>query len=135
MASIRKKCGKYYLVESQRDGERVRQKVLAYLGRYPSIDEAVAGFQSDLNSEKKNKEDLQKVFYRVLGETGKYKDRKLRVSIGASLLRGEFVPAKERWKDCKTLSRRTEIALRISIRKITSMEKTLTTLQAIRSKQ
>jgi hypothetical protein len=38
MAFIRKKCGYYYLVQSVRDGDAVRQITLAYLGKSPKID-------------------------------------------------------------------------------------------------
>ena len=34
----------YQLVESRREGTRVRQHVIAYLGLYPSIGEAIAGY-------------------------------------------------------------------------------------------
>jgi len=32
----------YYLVETYREGGRVRQRALAYLGEYPKVEEAVA---------------------------------------------------------------------------------------------
>jgi hypothetical protein len=38
MAFIRKKGDYYYLVQSVRDGEAVRQITLAYLGKEPKID-------------------------------------------------------------------------------------------------
>jgi hypothetical protein len=38
----------YYLVESYRDNGRVRQKTLAYLGKYPSVEDALALLPQDI---------------------------------------------------------------------------------------
>lgn len=38
----------YYLVENYREGGKVRQRTLAYLGKYPSVEEALAGLQNEI---------------------------------------------------------------------------------------
>jgi hypothetical protein len=38
----------YYLVENYREGRKVRQHTLAYLGKYPSVGEALAGLQNEI---------------------------------------------------------------------------------------
>jgi len=52
MAFVRaKKQGErvyHYLVTSERIGHRVRQKTVAYLGRYPSLDAALSGLASEI---------------------------------------------------------------------------------------
>ena len=38
----------YYLVESYRDAGKVRQRTLAYLGRYPTVKEALTGLPAEI---------------------------------------------------------------------------------------
>ena len=38
----------YYLVESYRDGGKMRQRTVAYLDEYPSVHEALAGLPEDI---------------------------------------------------------------------------------------
>lgn len=49
MAFVRKKtsrgCVTYSVVESYRDGGKVRQRVLAYLGKHPTIEAKIAQFE------------------------------------------------------------------------------------------
>jgi len=54
MAFIREKQGKtgrryFYLVESARKGGKVRQKVVAYLGQYSTVEAALAGLPRDVD--------------------------------------------------------------------------------------
>ena len=44
----------YYLVESYRENGCVRQRTLAYLGEYPSVEAALAGLPQDIEAEKRN---------------------------------------------------------------------------------
>jgi len=52
MAFVRRKNingkDKYYLVESRREGDKVRQKVLAYLGEYDTVDGAITGLKNEI---------------------------------------------------------------------------------------
>lgn len=43
----------YYLVESYREGGKVRQRMLAYLGRYPTPEDALARIQGDLERDER----------------------------------------------------------------------------------
>jgi len=42
----------YYLVEAVRDGGKVRQRVLFYLGRYATVQAALAGLPADIDKER-----------------------------------------------------------------------------------
>jgi len=44
----------YYLVESYREGEKVHQRTVAYLGKYPTLAEALAGIPADIERKKNN---------------------------------------------------------------------------------
>lgn len=46
MAFVRRKGKFHYLVESRRDGGRVRQVTIAYLGEWPTVTEAIASIPS-----------------------------------------------------------------------------------------
>lgn len=45
---VRDKGGKYYLVESVRKDDRVEQRVLAYLGEYPTVQAAIKGLSAKI---------------------------------------------------------------------------------------
>lgn len=38
----------YYLVRNNRQGDKVRQQIIAYLGHYPSLEEAIAGLPDEI---------------------------------------------------------------------------------------
>jgi hypothetical protein len=38
----------YYLVENYRENGRVRQRIIAYLGKYPTVEEALAGLPGEI---------------------------------------------------------------------------------------
>jgi hypothetical protein len=44
----------YYLVESYREAGKVRQRTLAYLGEYPTVEEALTRLPVDIERRKKN---------------------------------------------------------------------------------
>jgi hypothetical protein len=44
----------HYLVENYREKGRVRQRTLAYLGKYPSVEEALIGLPKDIESWQKS---------------------------------------------------------------------------------
>jgi len=70
----------YYLVESHRDGEKVRQRTLAYLGVYPSLEAAILGITDLIPRRKyrlgKYQEELDHL--RTLGSEGYERGRLVR---------------------------------------------------------
>src|SRR5881396_337865 len=48
MAFIRKKGNNFYVVENRREDGRVKQTILACLGRYPSVPAAIEKYKADV---------------------------------------------------------------------------------------
>lgn len=63
MAFVRKKTinGReyYYLVENHREDGKVRQKTIAYLGRYPTPKAAIEGLTAECNRRRARAEELR----------------------------------------------------------------------------
>jgi hypothetical protein len=134
MAYIRKKGRKYYFVKSQRDGSRVRQKVLAYLGEYPSADEAIAGFQREIESLKSLEDGMNESISEYAGKTGDCLMQKHSLSSLASFFEGGKFRRPKRWTTFEALKRKALHELRITSGKIKAKQKTIDVLKTFKSK-
>src|SRR5574341_774341 len=51
----------YYLVENYRESGRVKQRTIAYLGSYPTVETAIAGIEHEINIARKEIEESERV--------------------------------------------------------------------------
>ena len=65
---VRRKGKFHYLVEALREGSRVRQRVLAYLGRYPTIELALTDGASDVERFRTKAAEAEKEAQSILTE-------------------------------------------------------------------
>jgi hypothetical protein len=72
---VRKKGTCHYLVNCQREGGKVRQKVLAYLGCYTSAEAAMEGWKAKAAELRKVAEEMERAAAAIAQRLGKVPER------------------------------------------------------------